>query len=555
MSMNANPRALRLNGWGYADMGYPLDDRPHAWPHLAARLAVSPSARWAPADPDAIAIRPARLSAAQLTELTSILGEDSVRADAATRLSHSQGKSYVDLVRLRLGQSANPTDVVAFPRDETQIRAVLDWAGANDVAVVPFGGGSSVVGGVEPRGNRSHLALSLAGFDRMLSLDRRAHLARLQAGMLGPQIEAALAAEGYTLGHFPQSFEFSTLGGWIATRSAGQASMRYGRIDDMVASLRMVTPVGMIETHLAPATATGPSLLQMLIGSEGSYGVIVDATLRVRPRAAASAGRGFVFPDFAQGAEAVRAITQGEVPVSVLRLSDPEETTMNLALRARHGGVRALTDRLARTWLQASGHALNGGSVMIAQVEGDSVQVRQHIAALEVISRRHGAASLGEGPAKSWLRERFRAPYLRDTLLDHGILVDTVETATPWSNVLVLRESVEQALREALGERSLVMAHISHAYPDGASLYFTFLAPIERGREIAQWERVKAAATERILSAGGTLSHHHGIGADHARWLGRQTGEAGLGALRGVKRALDPGGVLNPGKLFGPNGM
>ena len=553
--MNSEPRALRLNGWGYADTVYPLDDRPYAWPHLAARLGVSPRARWAAADPAAIAIRSSRLSAAQLRELTSIVGEDNLRTDSAARLACSQGKSYVDLVRLRLGQVTNPTDGVAYPRDETQIRSLLYWAGANDVAVVPFGGGTSVVGGVEPRGERPHVALSLARLDQMLSLDRRANLARLQAGMLGPQVEAALAAEGYTLGHFPQSFEFSTLGGWIATRSAGQASMRYGRIEDMVASMRMVTPAGVIETHLSPATATGPSLLQMLIGSEGSYGVIVDATLRVRPRAAVSDGRGLVFHDFDQGAEAVRAITQNEMPVSVLRLSDTEETAMNLALRTRHSGVRALTERFAQAWLRASGHTLIGGSVMIALVEGELGQVRRQVAALEAIARRHGAASLGGGPARSWSRERFRAPYLRDTLMDHGILVDTVETATPWGNLLALHGNVEQALREALGERSLVMAHISHAYPDGASLYFTFLAPIERGHELGQWERVKSAATERILGAGGTLSHHHGIGADHARWLGRQTGEAGLAALRGAKAALDPSGILNPGKLFQSEGV
>ncbi len=553
--MSSDSRPLRLNGWGYADTIYPLNDRPYAWPHLTARLGVSPGKRWAPADPDAIAIRPSRLSAAQLTELTSIVGEGGARTDTAARLAHSQGKSYVDLVRLRLGQVANPTDGVAFPQDETQIRSLLNWAGANEIAVVPFGGGTSVVGGIEPRGERPHVALSMARLDQMLSLDRRAHLARLQTGMLGPQVEAALAAEGYTLGHFPQSFEFSTLGGWIATRSAGQASMRYGRIEDMVASLRMVTPAGIIETPLSPAMATGPSLLQMLIGSEGSYGVIVDATLRVRPRAAESEGRGLVFPNFAQGAETIRAITQNEIPVSVLRLSDTEETTMNLALRSRHSGVRALTERFAQAWLRASGHSLDGGSVMIALVEGEARQLRRQTAALEAIARRHGAASLGGGPARSWLRERFRAPYLRDTLMDHGLLVDTVETATPWGNVLALRESVAQALRDALGTRALVMAHISHAYPDGASLYFTFLAPIARGRELAQWERVKVAATERILSAGGTLSHHHGIGADHARWLGRQTGEAGLAALRGAKAALDPQGVLNPGKLFGAEGM
>jgi alkyldihydroxyacetonephosphate synthase len=549
---------LRWWGWGTLDRTYSLDDRPRFWPFLEARLGpidVSLHPVLALAD---IALPPSRLTNTALAALRGTVGDEHLSTDTTDRLVHSFGKSYCDLIRLRRGLIDHPTDAVVYPADADQVADVLRVASAHRYAVVPFGGGTSVLGGVEPLtgpGQTGVITLDLRRLDHLLALDETSRLATAQAGTAGPVLEAALNARGFTLGHFPQSFEFSTLGGWIATRAAGQASTGYGKIEDMVVSLRVVTPSGEIVTRRVPASAAGPDLDQLLIGSEGVLGVITEATLRVHPQPAVQSYRGILFRQFEDGLAAIRSILQSELAPTVVRLSDPAETESFVALqRVPASRARRVRDWAAQRAIAGRGFSLHTGCVLILGFDGDGSQAwqKRRDAAL-ALCRKAGGFNLGQGVGRTWLRERFDLPYLRDTLLDHGLMVDTLETATTWDNLEPLYHHVRSALQgaiESTGVQPWVMCHVSHVYLDGASLYYTFMAKQVPGHEIGQWQVIKHAATEAILAHGGTLSHHHGVGRDHAPWLVRELGKPGLAALRAVKQALDPAGVMNPGKIF-----
>jgi alkyldihydroxyacetonephosphate synthase len=438
---------------------------------------------------------------------------------------------------------------VVLPGSADEVRAVLAACAEERVAVIPFGGGTSVVGGVEPvrDGFTGAVSLDLGRLDRVVSVDRTSLVAVLEPGLRGPDAEAALAAEGLTLGHFPQSFEFSTVGGWVATRSAGQASTGYGRIDELVEGLRCIAPAGELHTNAMPATAAGPSLRELLVGSEGVLGVIYEATLRVRPRPAARRYEGWSFRSFEEGVEAFRVMEQADASPDVARLSDEEESRLTLALASRGGRA----ERLGRAYLRLRGH--EGGCLAIVGVEGDADEVeRRHVRAASLL-RAGGGVPLGRRPGESWLRARYAGPYLRDELLGRGVMVETLETATSWSNLPTLYAAVAGALRDALSERGtspLVMCHVSHLYRSGASLYFTFLARQERERALEQWRAAKDAASGAIVANGGTITHHHAVGRDHARWMPDEVGELGIELIRAAKERLDPAGVMNPGKLL-----
>lgn len=548
---------LRWWGWGTLDQTYPLDNRPRLWPTLRRWLALPDDvAHTPPVLLEEIDLRPPRLTEADIAALQHAVGEDGLRMDRRSRVEHAFGKSYRDLVRARAGVVPNPPDAVVYPADETQVAAVLTWAADRDVAVVPFGGGSSVLGGVEPEPSpRPVISLDMARMDRVLSLDRISRTARIQAGATGPEVEAQLNAQGFTLGHFPQSFEFSTLGGWIATRAAGQASTGYGKIEDLTQAVRMVSPAGVLDTRDVPATATGPSLLQLLVGSEGVFGVITEATVRIHPRPQVQDYRGFLFHSLEDGLATLRDLLQGGPKPTLARLSDASETAGFTMLARAHKGVKAMADVAAEAYLKMRKHSLTGGScVLILGYDGDAKTVQGKWKVAAPLCKAHGGLALGRSVGESWKRERFAQPYLRDILLGAGVLVDTLETATSWSNLLRLYEAMTEALRTAIrdtdGGPGYVMTHVSHVYEWGASLYSTFLGRQVRGQEEEQWWAIKRATTEAILSAGGTLSHHHGIGRDHASWFEREVGPLGVEAFRAVKRALDPAGILNPGILL-----
>jgi len=542
---------MRWWGWGEDGHDEPLSDGARAL--LAAEIGPLPGARRDPVALEDVRLPDAALPVVVRELLVAAVGAEHVRDDHLVRVTHAAGRGYHDLVRLRAGALDAAPDAVVYPADDEQVAAVLRACAQERVAVVPFGGGTSVVGGVEPlRGAcAAVVALDLARLDRLLAVDPVSLTATVQAGMTGPALEEALAGHVLTLGHFPQSFEFSTVGGWVATRSSGQASTGYGRIDALVLALRVVAPSGEVVTRAVPASAAGPSLRELLVGSEGTLGVIVEVTLRVRPRPDVRRYEAFSLPRFAAGVDAFRAVVQAGAAPDVMRLSDPRETRVSLAMSGGDGlATRALT-----TYLRARGHA-DGCLAIVGWAGTSEAELRRRRSAGARLLRSHGAVGLGTPVGHAWEHGRFHAPYLRDELLAHGVMVETLETATTWDRLLELHGAVTAALESALrgrGTPPVAMCHVSHVYRAGASLYFTFVARQEVGAELEQWHAAKAAASDAILAHGGTITHHHAVGRDHAPWLSAEVGELGVGLLRAAKATLDPAGIMNPGKLLPPD--
>ena len=542
-----DPLAPRMRWWGWGVDGHDAPLPKAAAVLLRDELGAGGARVPAPAL-ERIALPEPALRARARAQLVAAVGAEHVRDDRLTRVIHAAGRSYPDLVRLRRGGELAAPDAVVYPASHGEVAELLAVCARESVAVVPFGGGTSVVGGVEPlRGPfAAAVSLDLARLAGLKALDARSQLATFHAGTTGPALELLLDERGLTLGHFPQSFEFSTVGGWAATRSAGQASTGYGRVDELVVALRAATPSGELTTLAVPASAAGPDLRELLLGSEGVLGVITEVTLRVRPRPAEQRYDAYSLPGFAAGTEALRELEQAGAAPDVARLSDEEETRISLALAARPAATRVL-----RAYLQARGR--RPGCLAILGFDGDPPQVARRRARARSILRRHGAIALGSAPGAAWAKSRFHGAYLRDELMSRGVLVETLETATTWTALRELHRDVGAALRGALarhGTPAVVMCHVSHLYPTGASLYFTFLARARAGTELEQWRAAKTAACDAIGSAGATITHHHAVGADHAPWLRAELGELGVEALRAVKARVDPAGIMNPGKLL-----
>lgn len=472
------------------------------------------------------------LEPAVAAALGAVVGADHVLADDQSRRVRTRGKSTPDLLRARAGDLADAPDLVVRPGSHEEVAALLAVAVEHHLAVVPFGGGTAVTGGLVARrdGYAGVVSLDLVRMKRLLAVDEVSMTATLEPGLRGPEAEALLAAHGLTLGHHPQSFEFASIGGFAATRSSGQSSAGFGRFDSMVVGLRAATPVGDLRWGVAPATAAGPDLRQVLLGSEGAFGVITEVTVRVRRAATTRTYEGWRWASFADGAAAMRTLAQAQMLPTVLRLSDESETAINLADPSSIGGEGA------------------GGCLMVVGHEGTEEQVAARQAAVSAVLGGLGGTPLGAEPGESWVHGRYNAPYLRDSLLDVGVLVETLETATFWSQVPELYEGVRTTLAEGLGEGSIVLCHISHVYETGCSLYFTVAAK-EQADPLAQWLAVKEKVGDAIVANGGTITHHHAIGTDHKPWLAAEIGEVGVAVLRGLKATFDPTGVLNPGVL------
>ncbi len=539
---------MRWWGWGEDEHASPLSERAQAM--VGSLLGVEPSAP--PAErggPESVTLPAPALPAAARAALAKAVGAEHVQDDHATRLSRAVGRSYPDLVRLRSSRIEHAPDAVVRPADGAQVAAVLAACAQAGVAVVPFGGGTSVVGGVDSvrDGHAAAIALDLGRMDRILHLDPVSLTARVEPGLLGPELERRLGAEGLTLGHYPQSFEYSTVGGWVATRSAGQASTGFGRIDELVQAVRCETPAGALDTRDVPASGAGPSLRELVVGSEGVLGVITAATLRVREAPRARRYEAWSVGTFAQGADAMRRLEQAGAQPDVCRLSDEAETQLTTAMSS--SGGRA--ERLGRSYLRLRGQ--ENGCLLIAGFEGSDDDVIRRRGRFAEMLRASGGVFLGERFGRAWLDGRFAAPYLRDELMDRGVMVETLETACAWSALEATHDAVGAAIQAALAERgtaAMVMCHVSHLYPTGASLYFTFIAPQERGAELEQWRAAKTAAGDAIAAAGAAITHHHAVGRDHSPWMEAEVGALGIEVLRAVKARLDPTGIMNPGKLL-----
>jgi alkyldihydroxyacetonephosphate synthase len=540
---------MRWWGWGEPQHAPALPSHALKFLHETVGVGAKPCP---PVALEHVKIDPQSIPSITLDGLREILGSEHVRDDHADRVAHAAGKGYPDLVRMRVGAPAGAPDAVLYPSSREQLRELLSACARDSLAVVPFGGGTSVVGGVQPlRGpHRGVVALDMCRMASVLELDDTSLMVRVQAGARARELERWLAGRGLTLGHFPQSFEYVSLGGCAATRSAGQASTGYGRFERMVQGLRMVAPAGDVELPALPASAAGPGMREVLVGSEGTLGVIDELALRVRRAPSERIYEGVFFESFQAGVQAFRELAQRHAAPDVARLSDELQTRMSIAL-AGSGGAKG---RLGRAYLGVRGYA--SGCLAILGFEGEPREVSERRArALEIV-RRGGGLCVGRSPGRAWLASRFSAPYLRDELLTHGVMVETLETATRWSNVEALHRRVLGAIDDSLracGTPGLVMCHVSHLYETGASLYFTFLAPQKEGGELAQWQAVKVAASAAILDGGGTITHHHAVGRDHAPWMEREIGGEGVRALRALKAELDPAGIMNPGKLL-PDG-
>lgn len=499
-----------------------------------------------------MAAPPAELPRSELSEpaftaLRSAVGERNVLAEHAARLGRTGGLSYLDLLRRRFDEPVALPDAVITPADPVQVQEVLEVCRKHDIAVVPFGGGTSVVGGVSAlRGDKSAVvALDLVRLDKLVDVDPVSRLAVLQAGLRGPAAERLLAGHGLTLGHVPQSFERGTIGGFVATRSAGQASAGYGLFDDMVQGLRVATPAGEWRLGCAPASAAGPDLRQLVCGSEGVLGVITEATVRVRPAPTERLYVGLVLDGWQRGIDAVRALAQQPALADVTRLLDADETDVGLALSP------SVRTRLLRRYLRARS-VVEPCLLVLGWEETSARSLSARRSAAMRVLRRFAPVPLGARAGRAWLRGRFAGPRLRDALIAAGVCVETLETATRWSALPALADSVRSVLVSALSTKSarpLVLCHISHVYETGASLYFTVLAPRSPRDAIGQWQRAKQAASDAIAAAGATITHQHGVGTDHRPWLAAEIGARGVSVLRAIKQSVDPTGILNPGKL------
>jgi alkyldihydroxyacetonephosphate synthase len=537
-----------MRWWGWGDPAHPEVLPAHALSFLAETIGP-PGGPQPPVALEQVRLEPPLLSQAALARLREAAGEEGVREDHAARVLHAAGKGYPDLVRLRAGEPEGAPDAVVFPAGHEQVRAVLDLCARERIAVVPFGGGTSVVGGVAPlRGEQQGLiALDMGRMGEIVALDRRSSTVRVGAGIRAASLERKLNAGGLTLGHFPQSFEYVSLGGCAATRSAGQASTGYGTIEKMVLGMRFAAPAGDIELAAMPASAAGPGLRQLLVGSEGAMGVISELSLRVRPAPSEHIYEGIFFEGFSAGLETMRTLAQERLAPDVARLSDEPETRMSLAL-AGSGGVRG---RLGRAYLTARGY--RDGCLAIFGFEGREEEVAHRRRRALALARAGGGLPVGRSPGEAWSKGRFSAPYLRDELLTRGVMVETLETATQWSEVKALHRDVARAIASALEEQGtpgMVMCHVSHLYESGASLYFTFIARMREDDPIGQWRAVKESASRAIVEGGGTITHHHAVGRDHASWMPQEIGTEGVAALRALKAELDPAGIMNPDKLL-----
>jgi alkyldihydroxyacetonephosphate synthase len=520
-------------GWGFEDQQLSVTDARALAATLADHLGFRMGDIEEPVPLEAVELAPPRVAPpAALADICA--------SDVHARASHALGKSYADVVRGFRGCFEHPPDFVARPREESEIEELLEWCTSECVAAIPFGGGTSVVGGVTPlvgAGYEGAISIDLGALDRVLEVDPISRSARIQAGASGPGLERQLGEDGLTLRHFPQSFEFSTLGGWIATRAAGHFATVWTHIEDFLESVRALTPAGVWESRRLPGSGAGVSPDRMLAGSEGTLGVITEAWVRVQPRPVHRRSTGVRFPSFELGAECVREIAQSGLHPSNCRLLDEGEARLT---SAGDGASAVLV-----LGFESTDHPV------------DSAMDR----ALELCGGHRGEvaprAKAGGGDAVSSWREAFLgAPYLRDTFVAMGVLSETFETAITWERFPMLHERVRTAATEAVsdvcGEGGHVSCRFTHVYPDGPAPYFTVLAPARRGEELEQWGAIKQAVSEVIANEGATITHHHAVGRDHRQWYDRQRPEPFAAALRGAKRAVDPSGVMNPGVLFDP---
>lgn len=554
----ADIRHMKWWGWGYEDVTFDDSNKPALWPYLKRELGVDEIEWTKPVAFEKIELPAQKNNEAFLRELKSTLDNDQIADDKKTRLVHAAGKSFRDLWRLRHGIVEHAPDCVVFPKDEENVVGIVRAAHEHGVVLIPFGGGSNISGSLEPRDRDGRMVVSLdmCRMHQVLEVDQRSLTAHIQPGVYGQHLEDQLNEHGVTLGHFPDSFLHSTLGGWVATRSAGMQSDRYGKIEDMVISLRMVTPSGTIITRTVPKSSNGIDVRHLCIGSEGILGVITEVVVQVHRQPADEDWYGWLFPDFESGIAAIHECQRKDCMPIVTRLNDPKKTALSFAFKSPKSSFKETIGKAVKWYIgSVKGIDFKSCCLMVVKFEGDYDSLHLRRREVAAIYRKRGGVCLGVGPGRSFAQAKFDFPHLRDYVMDRNIMADVSETAITWTNLLKLHENgmatINQAIRDT-GVAPWCGCHVSHSYHTGASLYFTFGCRQRAGREIEQYLYAKKAAEDAFLENGGTLSHHHAVGIEHLPWIEDDISATGVKAVRALKDGLDPHGIMNPGKIIPP---
>lgn len=556
-----NVQHMKWWGWGVEGVGFHWEDKPGFAPFV--QYAVGLDLHTAPVvgmpEFDKLTVAKSLATPAFTASLASVVGEDNVTTDKMERVVHAYGKSIRDLIRVRANQIERTPDVVVYPGNEDEVQKVVDLAVAADAVIIPFGGGSNIASSLEPRADESRVVLSLdmGRMRELIDIDEESGLARIQAGALGPDLEEQLGARGWTIGHFPDSFTHSSLGGWIATRSSGMQSDKYGDIADIVRGLHVVRPGGILVIRPIPSTSTGPSVREMILGSEGRLGIITEATVQVHRIPAKRDVYAYFFPNWEAGTAAMQEIAESDATPSITRVSDARETGFSLATsKERHGLDKFLAGTVLPTLMKSKGWAKQPGGLeniclSFIGYEGSVAHAKRQKKLVDKIVKKHGGMGVGTGPGVLYDQKKFDTPYLRDFLLDRGAAGDVSESAMPWSKVNQVHDAVRVAADKAfdqIGIQGWIMSHLSHSYHSGACLYFTF-AFVMGDDPIGEYNVVKTAIQQAFIDNGGSLSHHHGVGLEHAPWLEQDISTQGVAVMRGLFEAVDPGENFNPRKI------
>lgn len=554
-----NVEQMKWYGWGGENIEFDMDSKPELWPYIRDVVGIEGEVKLTPPFKfEDIELPQQTLNNKFTDKVKSFIDAERFKLDKKERLIHSYGKSFRDLWRIRNGIINASPDCIIYPLSEDEISKIIKTAFDCDVVVIPFGAGSNIAGCLEANNGNGRMIVSLDMklMDRVISVDKYSNTARIQAGALGPLMEKQLNEYGVTLGHFPDSFEYSTIGGWIATRSAGMQSDKYGKIEDMVLSLRMVTPAGTVITRTVPKSSNGIDVNHLCIGSEGTLGVITEAVVQVHKLPEYRVPYGFLFPDFESGVNAIYECVEKYIPPVVTRLNDPGKTALSLAYRTKSSPVKSLLGKAVKLYLKSvRKFDLDKTCLMLNVFEGDKDNFKRMKKKVIKIYKKHGAFNLGTDPGKAFEKGKYDFPYLRDYVMDRNIMADVSETSTTWSNLLPLYYSSMDGIRKAMLQmvkKGFLGCHISHTYHTGASLYFTFGCQQVSGYELEQYLSIKKAAEDAFIKGGATLSHHHAVGFEHMPWVIDDISETGSKAVRGLKYSLDPNNIMNPDKIIPP---
>ncbi len=550
-------------GWGYDGVPeFRYDNKPQFAPFVLDKVGLDlATAKVERPRPLAeLGVPATRASESDLAAMRDIVGDANVLLDDETRIVHWAGRSVRDLIRTRAGDFTRVPDAVVYPGSEAEVEALLAAAYAHDWVVIPFGGGTSISGSLHPEDDETRVVVTvdMGRLNQLLEVDEHSGLARVQAGILGPDLEAALGARGLTMGHVPDSFTYSTLGGWVATRSSGMQSDRYGDIADIVKGLRLVRPTGVLVLRDLPSTSTGPSVREMVLGSEGRLGIITEVTVQVHPLPAQREVIAYMFPTWDAALLAMHEVARSEAHPVFTRISDADETAFSLstvkAPTSRVGKVKAFAQEQLFAYLKSKGWDLDAKCISYACFEGSKTHNATEKKIVKDIVARHGGITLGSGPGAMYDQKKFDTPYIRDFLLDRHTVGDVSETAAPWSRLAAVHKAAKAAAYRAfdeIGRKGFIFCHMSHSYHSGACLYFTFAFVYGTPDEaLDQYDHVKRAIQQSFMDTGATLSHHHGVGTEHKAWMSEDISPAGVDLMRGLFTSADPKGLLNPAKII-----